>query len=164
MTILDQQLHGYRNGHQLLSSSAKLSKADQDLVDRLSDVAGPLRPGEHFDSYLTCYPLPSGSYYVIARTWQDLDAPRAGCVRTRSYFIPVPDWTTNVDILALVKSLTLEGPTAPAKRIHLARETGTFASVTPLNASNWSKRCSLRIVNRLSFSTPLSRKELRFGF
>ena len=54
MTILDQQLHGYRNGHQLLSSSAKLSKADQDLVDRLSDVAGPLRPGEHFDSYLTC--------------------------------------------------------------------------------------------------------------
>lgn len=129
MTILDQQLHGYRNGHQLLSSSAKLSKTDQDLVDRLSDVAGPLRPGEHFEPYLTCYPLPSGSYYVIARTWQDLDAPRAGCVRTRSYFIPMLDWTSSVDVLALARSLTHEGPTAPAKRVHLARETGTFAPV-----------------------------------
>ena len=94
MLTVDQQLHGYRQGHQLLVSTLNLDKIDQDLVDRLSDVAGPLRPGEIFTPYLTGYPLPSGSRYVLARTWQDLKATRAGCVRTISLFIRIRDWAT----------------------------------------------------------------------
>jgi hypothetical protein len=90
---IDQQVHGYRNGHQKLAATIKLAREDQDTVDRLSDMAGPLSPGEIFKPYLTMYPLPERSHYVIARTWQDLSAPRAGCVITRSLFIPMALWS-----------------------------------------------------------------------
>jgi hypothetical protein len=89
---IDQQVHGYRSGHQLIAASRRLPRPDQDLVDRLSDMAGQLRPSETFKPYLTIYPLPSGNDYVIARTWQDLDAPRSGCVRTRSLIVPMEQW------------------------------------------------------------------------
>lgn len=93
MSAVERQIHGYRQGHQLLATSVQLLKGDQAVVDQLSDVAGPLRPRERFDSYLTAYPLPSGQYFVMARTWQDLTVPRAGCVRTLSLIIPMEDWT-----------------------------------------------------------------------
>lgn len=92
MVIVNAQLHGYRQGHQLLDSSTALPKSDQSVVDRLSDIAGPLRPGERFEPYLSAYPLPSGRLYVLARTWHDITVPRAGCVRTLSLFIPADDW------------------------------------------------------------------------
>jgi hypothetical protein len=92
VTVVERQVHGYRQGHQLLAGSVQLSREDQSTVDRLSDVAGPLRPREQFEPYLTGYPLPSGSQYVLARTWQDTTVSRAGCVRTISLIIPIADW------------------------------------------------------------------------
>lgn len=92
MTVVQRQVHGYRQGHQLLAASAQLPRDDQSVIDRLSDVAGPLRPRESFEPYLTAYPLPSGQWFVIARTWQDLTVARAGCVRTMSLIIPMEDW------------------------------------------------------------------------
>lgn len=94
MITIESQLHGYRQGHQLLAASVMLPKVDQAVVDRLSDVAGPLRSGELFTPYLSAYPLPSGSYYILARTWQDLTVPRAGCVRTLSLVIPTESWSS----------------------------------------------------------------------
>ncbi|MDZ4079750.1 MULTISPECIES: hypothetical protein [Hydrocarboniphaga] len=88
-----EQFHGYRNGHQLLQGNVELIQQDQDTVDRLSDISGQLRPGEEFAPYFTFYPLPSQTYYVVALTRQDLAAPRAGCVRTHSLFVPMPEWT-----------------------------------------------------------------------
>ena len=64
------QLHGYRSGHQLLQSSVRLNTRDQDAIDHLSDIAGPLRPGERFAAYFTAYPIPSLEYYALARTEQ----------------------------------------------------------------------------------------------
>lgn len=110
MIVIEQQLHGYRHGHELLSTSVRLPARDQDLLDRLSDVAGPLGPGERFLPYLTCYPLPSGSHYVFARTWQDLSAPRAGCVRTRSLLIPMHGWMTLKEPAALAEAVSAAGP------------------------------------------------------
>lgn len=92
MSVVERQVHGYRQGHQLLASSIPLPKEDQSVVDRLSDVAGPLRPREIFSPYITSYPLPSGHWVVLARTWQDLTVARAGCVRTLSLLIPARDW------------------------------------------------------------------------
>lgn len=89
---LNQQLHGYRRGHELLASSIILGRDDQDTVDRLSDISGSPSPGETFAPYLTAYPLPSNAFYVLSRTWQDLAAPRSGCVLTRSLFIPMQEW------------------------------------------------------------------------
>jgi len=100
-----QQIHGYQGGHGLLYGTAKLSREDQDLVDRLSDIAGPLRPSETFEPYLNFYPLPSETYYVVARTWQDLDTPRAGCVLTRSVFIPMDEWESSASLLEFLCGL-----------------------------------------------------------
>lgn len=91
-TTVHQQIHGYRKGHQLLSASLELDPRDQDAVDSLSDLTGVLFPGQLFDPYLTTYPLPSRSYYVVARTFQDREAPRSGCVLTRSLFVPMDKW------------------------------------------------------------------------
>ncbi|TYF82112.1 GAP1-N1 domain-containing protein [Klebsiella grimontii] len=99
------QIHGYRKGHQLLASSILLSKEDQATVDRLSDVAGPLRPKEQFEPYLTAYPLPSGTYYVIARTWQDHSVPRAGCVRTKSLLVDANVWANTPPLSAILELL-----------------------------------------------------------
>lgn len=92
MTVVERQIHGYRQGHQLLAASVQLCKEDQSAIDRLSDVAGPLRPRERFAPYLTAYPLPSGEDYVLAQTWQDLTVARAGCVRTLSLIFSAADW------------------------------------------------------------------------
>lgn len=122
--IIEQQLHGYRQGHELLSGTIRLPPRDQDLVDRLSDLAGPLAPGEKFAPYLTCYPLPSGTHYVLARTWQDREAPRAGCVRTRSLIIPMVEWMSDVDPWTLSAVVTDVGPTAPCKRLSVEAPKG----------------------------------------
>lgn len=100
-----QQTHGYKSGHQLLNASLRLQPSDQEVIDRLSDMAGPLRPNERFEPYLTAYPLPSGSYYVLARTQQDLNAPRAGCVVTRSLLIPSQFWEREADPATLSELL-----------------------------------------------------------
>lgn len=105
MITAEIQIHGYRKGHQLLASSIVLPKEDQTVVDRLSDVAGPLRPKEQFKPYLSAYPLPSGTHYVVARTWQDVTVPRAGCVLTKSVLIDALVWSVNAPLLAILQLL-----------------------------------------------------------
>jgi hypothetical protein len=102
---IEQQSHGYKSGHQLLATSVRLARGDQDVVDRLSDLSGPLRPAETIDPYLTAYPLPSGSFYILARTWQDLKAPRAGCVLTRSLLVPMAVWEVVEFPASLIENL-----------------------------------------------------------
>lgn len=126
--IVDQQLHGYNHGHELLSGSITLPPRDQDLIDRLSDIAGPIAPGEKILPYITCYPLPSGSHYVIARTWHDREAPRAGCVRTRSLLIPMEEWATVADPSALAAIATEAGPSQKSKRLSIEPD---LAKVAP---------------------------------
>ena len=109
-TLIHHQLHGYRSGHQLLQSSVRLDRKDQDLIDHLSDMAGPLRPEQRFDAYMSAYPLPSLKYYVLARTEQDLDAPRAGCVTTKTLLVPMHYWENEASPAALAE--LLKGPTS----------------------------------------------------
>ena len=104
-TKIHQQLHGYRSGHQLLRSSVRLDVGDQDVIDHLSDLAGPLRPGETFNAYVSAYPLPSGEYYAMARTEQDIDAPRSGCVMTRTLLLPVDYWGTAANPASIARLL-----------------------------------------------------------
>lgn len=103
---IEQQLHGYRFGHELLASSVQLPRSDQQVIDRISDLSGPVGPGEMFSPYLTAYPLSSGSHFVLARTWQDQEAKRAGCVLTRSLLIPMDVWRSAWAPSAFVKHLT----------------------------------------------------------
>ena len=91
-TTIHHQIHGYLKGYQLLSASLVLNDQDQDLVNRLSDLSGRLFPGQVFARYLTAYPLPSRDYYIVARTFQDVEASRSGCVLTRSLLVPMDLW------------------------------------------------------------------------
>ena len=104
-TTIHQQLHGYRSGHQLLYSSVRLGVEDQDVVDHLSDLAGPLRPGERFNAYISAYPLPSGEFFAMARTEQDIDAPRSGCVVTRTLLLPMNYWGAAASPTSIVRLL-----------------------------------------------------------
>mgnify|MGYP003380905088 CR=1 FL=1 len=103
--VIQQQKHGYRSGHQLLEGTVRLERQDQDVIDRLSDLSGQIRPGEIIPPYLTVYPLPTRIYYVIARTWPDVTAPRAGCVMTRSLLVPSEMWTKGADLPWLLRNL-----------------------------------------------------------
>lgn len=99
------QIHGYKSGHQLLKGNVVLDEADQDTIDRLSDISGALRPGELFEPYLTCYPLPSGKYFVVAKTWQDHETARAGCVITKSAIVPIESWMVNSTVTSVFTTL-----------------------------------------------------------
>lgn len=63
---IEQLVHGYRRGHELLAGSVRLPARDAELVTRLSDLSGSLSGAPEFDSYLTVYPLPSGTYFAVA--------------------------------------------------------------------------------------------------
>jgi hypothetical protein len=89
--FLDQAVHGYRRGHELLASSTQLDPLDADRVAQLSDLSG-LPVESQIPSYLSCYPLPSGKYYAVAKTWPDKEARREGCVLTHTILIPMDVW------------------------------------------------------------------------
>ncbi|MGI8553780.1 MAG: hypothetical protein ACR2PL_23770 [Dehalococcoidia bacterium] len=92
-----QTLHGYRRGHELLAGSVRLPPAVADLVTRLSDLSGSMASGWEFTSYLTGYPLSGAGYFALARTWEDKNAARAGCVLTHTLLIPIDVWRVTPD-------------------------------------------------------------------
>lgn len=105
--LLHQLVHGYEHGHRLLAGSVVLPREEQDLVTRLSDLSGGMLSSETLVPYLTVYPLPSKTYYAIAKTWPDREAPRAGCVLTHTLLVPMELWksTTNVTVFSTLLRL-----------------------------------------------------------
>jgi hypothetical protein len=107
LSSVHQLLHGYLNGHERLAGSLTLPQADAELTVRLSDLSGTLQGDNSFYPYLTIYPLPTGSFYAIAKTWLDLDAPRGGCVLTRTALVPMTAWSHGgVDLADIAALLT----------------------------------------------------------
>jgi hypothetical protein len=133
---VEAQLHGYSHGHELLEASMGLPKSDQALVDRLSDVAGPLRSGETFQPYLSTYPLPSGDWSVLARTWPDNTVNRPGCVRTHSLLIPTDDWSRSASLLPFLALLAMPTPPSVARSHSLPVPQATALPAAPLFSSN----------------------------
>jgi hypothetical protein len=86
-TSIHQAIHGYRDGHKLLSSSIPLGSDATRAMLVLSDMSGPsMQPG--FDEYLTGYPLAGTDYFAFAKTWYAPEMQRPGCVWTHSLLIP----------------------------------------------------------------------------
>lgn len=83
---IHQAIHGYRDGHRLLSSSVSLSADSARAMLILSDMSGPaMQPG--FDEYFTGYPLPGSDFFVFAKTWYAPEMQRPGCVWTHSLLL-----------------------------------------------------------------------------
>ena len=86
LVSIHQAIHGYRDGHRLLSSSVSLSADSARAMLVLSDMSGPaMQPG--FDEYLTGYPLPGSEFFVFAKTWYAPEMRRPGCVWTHSLLL-----------------------------------------------------------------------------
>ncbi len=83
---IHQAIHGYRDGHRLLSSSLSPSADTARTMLILSDMSGPaMYPG--FDEYITGYPLPESEFFVFAKTWSAPEMQRPGCVWTHSLLL-----------------------------------------------------------------------------
>lgn len=88
--VVHQALHGYNDGHRLISSSLMLEASDARVMLVMSDLSGPgLKPSQ--EGYLTGYPLERTGRYVLARTWAAPEMPRPGCVWTHSLIIENAD-------------------------------------------------------------------------
>jgi len=83
--IVHQALHGVGKGHQLLHTSADLTREEHWTLEQLSDLCGQLEPDEDFEYFDCGYPC--GRWRVVARTWIDRDVPRKGTVLTHSLLL-----------------------------------------------------------------------------
>lgn len=85
--LIHQTLHGYQNGHKLISSTIELTPAAKNILLRESDS-----PGEDFhhqDTYCySGYPVIAVGAYVLSKTWVATEINRPGCVWTHSLLIP----------------------------------------------------------------------------
>lgn len=89
MTIqIEQTLHGYEVGHQLLMSSTNLSTDAKQTLLIQSDLSGS-NVDEFFKAYLTGYPL--HEFYAFSKTWYAEEMPRPGCVWTHTLLIALSD-------------------------------------------------------------------------
>jgi hypothetical protein len=98
---IHQTLHGYADGHRLLSSSLELKARDSKLMLTLSDASGS-SSGTDLAGYLTGYPLAEGGLYALARTWPAPEMPRPGCVWTHTLLVRFEDLATIPDLALLL--------------------------------------------------------------
>ena len=85
-----QAVHGYRDGHELIGASLRLSSGSRRTMLGLSDLSGD-GTAHGFEEYLTGYPLEEEGLYVFARTWYAPEMPRPGCVWTHSLLLGAED-------------------------------------------------------------------------
>lgn len=99
--IIHQSLHGYDNGHNLLSSSILLSHEDEDRMKLLSDWSEYDGGVDGDTSYITAYPLNHSGLYVIAKSWYAEEMKRPGCVWTHSLILNLNDIDDDFNFLFL---------------------------------------------------------------
>ncbi|WP_428229173.1 hypothetical protein [Flavobacterium sp.] len=85
---IDQTLHGYQNGHQLLMSSSPLSSEAKKTLLVQSDLSGS-NIDDGFKVYISGYPL--ATHYAFSKTWYADEMKRPGCVWTHTLLIQFSD-------------------------------------------------------------------------
>jgi hypothetical protein len=123
--IVHQLLHGYKKGHQLLSSSIRLDSQNDELITRLSDLSGSMTFDLELRPYLTCYSLPNSKYYAIGKTWLDTSASRRGCVLTHTLLIPRDSWMNSPNPSVFKHLIDKPANSDDIERYHRALEVDT---------------------------------------
>lgn len=100
---IEQTLHGYSNGHRLLSSSCNFPDNEMKTLTILSDLSGN-EFVKHFEKYYTGYSL-NQDKVVLACTWYATEMKRPGCVWTHSLILSKDDLKTYGNKLGNVVSL-----------------------------------------------------------
>ncbi|WP_369063439.1 hypothetical protein [Burkholderia gladioli] len=128
----DQVVHGYRDGHRLLTTSVMLDVEAADTMALASDLltSRSLKPNE---SYIVAYPLKSGHKYVFACTWPAPEMTRPGCVWTHSLVL---DYVTvsKIDDASFILSLFRRPTVAslPTYSASLTYDAGSFVDQNPV--------------------------------
>lgn len=127
--LVHQALHGYNDGHRLVSSSLPIDTSDARIMLVMSDLSGPgLKPPA--DGYLTGYPLEKSGKYVLARTWSAPEMPRPGCVWTHSLIIENADLARLISVQPLLE--TFRRPIDKELKSRFAEPIAVAASSTPI--------------------------------
>ncbi|MES2654588.1 MAG: hypothetical protein V4620_03310 [Bacteroidota bacterium] len=88
---INQCLHGYKEGHQLLASSSDdLSPQTRKNLLFQTDLSGSY-VDDGFDVYITGYPLDEENLYAFSKTWYANEMKRPGCVWTHTLLISFSD-------------------------------------------------------------------------
>jgi len=105
--VVHQAIYGEQNrGHALLVKSSPGTDLFDDLIG-LTDLPGNLATGTQWRPYLSCFPF--GEYYVVSRTFPDLDSPRAGMVLTHALAVKTED-IAKLDDIGSIIDLLLKNP------------------------------------------------------
>lgn len=93
---IDQLLHGYDEGHRMLSGSIKPDSLSAKTLLFLSDLSGQGSIAKDVE-YITGYPLPKMGAYALGKTWMAPEMSRPGCVWTHTLLIDFSDLTAICD-------------------------------------------------------------------
>lgn len=142
--LIQQSLHGYTDGHRLISASMQLPAGDAKTVLVLSDSSGGFGWSED-SGYLTGYPLREFGCFALARTWQAPEMSRPGCVWTHTLFIDFSDLANlgSLDaLLALFRRPTSSKPSSTDYAEPLVMERGgePKLSIIEPDESTWCRQ------------------------
>jgi hypothetical protein len=99
--IINQSLHGYDQGHNLIQSSLQFNSEIKRLLLIMSDMSGPnMQKG--FEECITGYPLKELNMYALTKTWYAYEMKRPGCVWSHSLFINFSDLAKLTNISKLL--------------------------------------------------------------
>lgn len=99
---IDQTLHGYSLGHNLIASSISLPINAKRVMRVMSDMSGT-QMTEGFSEYFTAYPISEINKYAFAKTWYAPEMDREGCVWTQTLLIDFADIPNIRNIKGLTK-------------------------------------------------------------
>ncbi|AGA08858.1 hypothetical protein CN151_29520 [Sinorhizobium meliloti] len=119
--IVQQAIYGVvRNGHGLRAASGDRRLA-ADLANRL-DLPDTAPPGAEWSPYISGFA--HQDIYVLARTFRDTAASRAGMVLTHALVAPLDKIVATNDLRPLLERLIASPDLAPAEAVPLEIETG----------------------------------------
>lgn len=119
--IVQQAIYGVvRNGHGLRAASGDRRLAAE-LANRL-DLPDTAPPGAEWSPYISGFP--HHDIYVLARTFRDTAASRAGMVLTHALVAPLDKIVATNDLRPLLERLIASPDLAPAEAVPLEIETG----------------------------------------
>ncbi|HCO67593.1 MAG TPA: hypothetical protein DIT04_07550, partial [Dysgonomonas sp.] len=87
---INQTLHGYDEGHNLLAASMQFPLNVKRILRVMSDMSGTTMLPD-FEEYITGYPIKEINMYAIAKTWYAPEMRREGCVWTHTLLIDFAD-------------------------------------------------------------------------
>lgn len=107
---IEQAIYGeVRSGHALRLASSRSQIVDE-LASRL-DLPDTAPPGVNWSPYVTGFPY--GDKYVLARTFADPHATRAGMVISHALIAPLDEIVTTANLKSLFENLIVS-PETPA--------------------------------------------------